>query len=81
MVFDPFPGIPMTENTGRMSRWLAAEETISTHQLRCLLFVIERSCHQLQAEGAPIPIRFVYARRLVLDALAIRKALSRERRQ
>ncbi|WP_157384560.1 hypothetical protein [Nitratireductor soli] len=73
-VLDPFSGVPRLGDIETLSTWLADEMSISTFELWCLLNQIERSCRQFEAMKAPIPIRTVYARRVMKAALRKRLA-------
>ncbi|MCR4265550.1 hypothetical protein [Nitratireductor sp. ZSWI3] len=74
-MLDPFPGVSRLGDVERLSAWLAEEESIGTFELCCLLAQIERSCKLLEEGRAQIPIRLLYARRVVKLALKRRLEL------
>lgn len=72
-VLDPFPDTHLLDDPDRLSTWLAEEESISSRDLACLLRQMERSVRLLQQARVPVPIRTLYAMRLIRSALEKRR--------
>ncbi|WP_265515510.1 hypothetical protein [Nitratireductor luteus] len=77
--FDPFPGVPFAGPVERWSQWLADEKSIGTYELWSQLSKIDRSCREAGERNGAMPIRLIYARRLVRIALKMRKATFEDR--